>query len=730
MRVKKRSGELKPLDLTQIRKQTKPATEGLEGTSYEEIEESVELLLRDEMPTTELQEILIQSALGKIDVDTPKYTYVAARLSLYDIYHRIKRVHKKAGSGDVYKLVTLEDYFSQNEYILKPFRSKYSKTDMETFQGVIDGDRDKLYDYMGLVTMRDRYLAKNPTIVNSIIKEYEDSEEELTEDMFKEAVTELPQHMHMSIAMFLMQDEDPIIRRALVVEAYDMFSKLEYINPTPVNSNARLVTGGLISCLLGTVPDSIEGIFEMAKEVAFGSKIGSGWGIDWSRVRSYGSTIGINVNAAGGKIPFLKIFNDIAIAVDQNGNRPGAFAVYIETWDIEIFDFLDLKKKNGDDRKRAQDIFIAISASDLFMEREAVDGEWTLFDPRDVRDLTECFGDEFKEKYLAYEADFKKNPHNYNPNTRTVNITEIMREVVSSYNNEGQPFWFFKDTVNGKHLHKQLGIIRSANLCTEVMQPTDEEHTAVCNLGSINLARVNTPEDLIRVTKLGMRCMDNSIDLTPYPSEKARRSQEERRSVGLGMLGEAEMIANKQIYYGSDEHIELISSIYKLVADTAYEASKELAKEKGSCIIDGLRNAYRMATAPNSTSGLFAGTTNSHEPVYNKIWVEENKLGNFIMTAPNININNYEYYQNPYEVDMFKQLEVCAARQYASEHGVDMGISQNIYLDPEGLKASTIREVIRYAWQLGLKTIYYLRSKPPKVNAVKNEKIACVGCAN
>ena len=410
----------------------------------------------------------------------------------------------------------------------------------------------------------------------------------------------------------------------------------------------------------------------------------------------------------------------------NNKKRPGAFALYIENWDIELFDFLDLKKKNGDDRKRAHDIFLALSVSDLFMEREGNDEDWTLFDPADVRDLTEIWGDEFKERYEYYEKDFKENPSKYNPNTRIIKARDIMREVVISYNGEGQPFHFFKDTVNRNNPHPELGIIRSANLCTEVMQPVDDERTAVCNLGSLNLARINTKEDLERITKLGIRCMDNSIDLTPYPNGKSELAQKERRSVGLGLLGEAEMLANMKVHYGSDEHKDIINNIYEIVSNMAHQTSKELAIEKGECIIPGYRNAYLMAVAPNSTSGSFAGTTNSHEPVYNKVWIEENKLGSFKMTAPGINIDNYEYYNNPYEIDIFKQIEVCAIRQ----DKVDMGISFVIYLLPDNLKASKIREVIRYAWKRGLKTTYYLRSKPPKVNAVKHEKIACVGCAN
>ncbi len=360
------------------------------------------------------------------------------------------------------------------------------------------------------------------------------------------------------------------------------------------------------------------------------------------------------------------------------------------------------------------------------MSRVETDATWTLFDPYDARLLTEVYGKEFEVEYERLEEEFRNNPENFNPNTVVIKANDLMRALVISYNNEGGPFWMFKDTTNRNNPHKELGIIRSLNLCQEMAQPTDDEHTAVCNLGSVNLARVNTEKDIRRVVRLGTRMLDNTIDLTNYPSEKSKRTQEDRRAIGIGMLGEAEMLANMKIHYGSDEHLELIDNIYRIVNEESIEASKDLANEKGSCIIEGTRNAYRLCVAPNSTSGIFAGTTNSHELVYNRIWMEDNMLGVFKMTAPNLNVENYQFYKNPYEVDIYKQLDATAVKQ---KH-LDMTISQNIYLDPVGLKASKIKSVILYAWKKGLCSLYYLRSKPPKTNIAKDDEIACFGCNN
>lgn len=706
MLVIKRDGTKQELDISQIRKQTIPATEGLEFTSYEDLEFSTEIMFREDIPTTEVQEVIIQAALNKIDEATPKWTYVAARLSLYDLYHNIKRTYGVTGHGNVYDKVTLKKYIKFNSNIFSDWYLTYTDEEIEELNSCIDYKRDLLFDYLGFITCRDRYLIKR-----------------------NGRVLELPQHLHMSVAMFNSQNEPKEIRMQIVKDLYEALSKLEYINPTPMNTNGRIKNGGLISCLLGTIPDSIDGIFDGYKEIGKGSKIGAGWGIDISRIRSQGSEIDGKDGVAGGKIPFTVILNYISLAVDQCARRPGAFAIYMESWDLDILDFLDLKKKNGEERKRAKDLFLGISLSDLFMERELNDENFVLFDPYDVPMLTETYGDEFKKYYLQYEQEFLNGTRKFNINTVSIPAKDIMRKICQVYTDEGVPFCFFKDTVNATHKYPELGIIRHSNLCTEILQPTDDDHTAVCNLGSINLARVNTEEDLRRVTKIAIRAMDNGIDLTAYPSEKSERTQKERRSVGLGALGEAELIAHRKIEYGSDEHLELIDFIYGTIEDEANKTTRELAIEKGPCIIPDVRNAYLMAIAPNSTSGLFAGTTNSHELAFNKKWTEENKLGQFTMTAPNLNIDNYPYYKNSYEVDIMLQIKVAARRQ---KH-IDMSQSFNIHMNPVGLKLSEVRAVIREAHRQKLKTTYYFRSKPPKVNEThipKTSTVKCSGCEN
>lgn len=460
-----------------------------------------------------------------------------------------------------------------------------------------------------------------------------------------------------------------------------------------------------------------------------------GWGIDITRLRSLGSRIKFKDNAAGGVVPFVKVLNDIALAVDQNGKRAGAFAIYLETWHIDFLDFLDMCKRQGEDRRRGQDLFYAASVSDLFIKRIKENGTWTLFDPVDVPELSETWGEEFEKYYLQAEDDFKNNRRKFNLNTKTINMSELISKMVYNWSTEGKLFWFFKDTVNRGHEHKHLGIIRSSNLCCEIAMPTSESSTAVCNLGSINISRVHSTEDLIETSKVIARMLDNVIDVTDYHSSRAGDTQKAYRSYGVGSIGEAEYLATHKIMFGSKEHEDELHRIYSTISKTLKETSEELAKEKGSCIIPGIRNAYRMAIAPNTSSGLLAGSTCSCEPIYSREWMENSKLGAYKMVAPHVNIDNISYYKNAYELDQGRLLELTAIRQKY----IDMAISHSLYIDPTDymgsgrpVSAMDIIKLIVKAHKLGVKTLYYFRAKARSNKNVeaKEHKISCVGCEN
>ena len=718
MHVTKRNGRKEKFDENHIIKQIKPACEGLENVDYKLLLEHVKLPITDGIKTSEIQNIIIKEALNLVDLDRPNWTYVAARLNFYSLYHKIKhRYLKKKVSGDVYKLVSFKDYveYVKDLDLLSDWYKKYSDKDLDRLSSFIDGSRDNLFDYLGSDICVKRYLLK---------------------DKFLEPV-ELPQYLHMGVAAYLMQNEKDKIR--WTKEYYDATSQFYIVNASPINSYGRIKNGSTISCLINSIPDSIEGIFNKFKEIAIGSSQGSGWGQDWSMVRSKGSYIGNKKGVAGGKIPFLKVDNDISIAVDQRQNRPGAFSVTINVWDIDIYDFIDLKKKNGEERRRARELFPAINIEDVFIERWEEDGTMTLFDPYDVPDLLHLYGEEFTKRYEEYEREFQEDPTRFNKFTEVIKVNDLFKNhIIPSMGKEGMPFIHFIGNSNRANPYKELGMIRALNLCTEIAQPTTPDRTTVCNLGSLNLAKIfetgvneENFKKLAYYTKLLQRGLDNSIDLTRYPSEEAKLAQMERRSTGIGTVGEAELMARLKIRYGTKEHLELLDKIWSTIDKASREASKELAKEKGSCVIPGERNAYRLAIAPNSTSGSFVGTTSSHEQAFDKIWLEENMLGTYPVTAPHINAENYSYYESPYETDTLKLIEANAVRQKY----VDQAISFNIYEDiTKGkIKASYIKKMFIKAHKLGLKSFYYFRTRAPEnTKEIKKQdnKIACVGCAN
>ena len=787
IRVVKRNGRIEPLDISKIQKYTHAACEGLEGVSQSELEVDAKIQFRDGITTAEIQETLIRTAVDKIDVDRPNWTFVAARLFLYDLYHKVSGF-----TGYTH----LRDYFERGEKegrILPGFKDKYDLDDLNDY---IKPERDLQFTYLGIRTLYDRYLIKDRQ-GNPI---------------------ELPQHLFMAVAMFLAQNE--LDCQTWAKKFYDVISKFEVMVATPTLSNARTTRHQLSSCYIGSTPDNIEGIFDSYKEMALLSKFGGGIGWDWSRVRGMGSYIDGHKHAAGGIVPFLKITNDIAIAVDQLGTRKGAIAVYIEPWHIDIRDFIDLKKNSGEERRRAHDLFPALWINDLFMKRVEEDGIWTLFDPYETKDLTELWGEEFEKRYLEYEQreDITK---------ERVKAKELWKLILRSYFETGSPFLCFKDNANRCNPNGHAGIIRSSNLCTEIFQNTepnyykvmvkyedgsidyfDEEEdvtvdsgitkkakkitsidsiggkqvfivektkedglTAVCNLASVNLSKVHTKEDIERVVPIAIRMLDNVIDLNFYPLEKVKKTNLQTRSIGLGVMGEAQMLAEHKIEWGSDEHFHKIDEIMEMISYNAIRASSNLAVEKGKYPLyegsnwskgilpidtankeakkltpdrgglfgyiydwnelrkkvqrDGMRNGYLMAIAPTSSISILTGTTQTIEPVYKRKWFEENLSGLIPVVVPNLSAETWQYYTPAYDLDQRLLIKAAAVRQ----KWVDQGQSVNIFIRLDKASGRYLHEIYSLAWKLGLKSTYYLRSQSPEVSAdVADRSMECLGC--
>jgi len=793
IRVVKRNGRIETLDITKIQKNTEASVMDLEGVSQSELEVDAKLQFQDMMSSEDIQQTLIKTAVDKIDIDRPNWTFVASRLFLYDLYHK---VGGNVGGIKGKPYFHLSKYFERGEQegrILLGLKEKYDLDDLNDY---IKPERDLQFNYMGIRTLYDRYLIKDKN----------------------GKPIELPQQLFMGVAMFLAQNEFDC--QSWAKKFYDLMSKFEVMPGTPTISNARTPRHQLSSCYIGSTPDNIEGIFDVYKEMALLSKFGGGIGWDWSQLRGIGSYIDGHKHAAGGIVPFLKIVNDIALAVDQLGTRKGAIAVYVEPWHIDVRDFLDLKKNSGEERRRAHDLFPAMWLNDLFMQRIEDDATWTLFDPYETRELTDLYGKEFEERYIELET------NDDDILREVISAKGLWKEILRSYFETGNPFLTFKDASNRSNPNKHSGIIRSSNLCTEIFQNTSPDHykikltysdssvevfeedvmltvdngmrkpakkitaldslngkqvwmvdkektdgdTAVCNLASINLSRVNTQEELARVIPTAVRMLDNVIDLNFYPLAKVKKTNEKSRSIGLGVMGEAQMLAEQKIVWGSDEHFQKIDEVMESVSYYTIKSSSDLALEKGvypnyqgsewsqgifpidnaneeACKLvnrgglfgythdwlalkekvkaDGMRNGYLMAVAPTSSISILTGTTQAIEPVYKRKWFEENLSGLIPVVVPNLSPETWEYYTPSYELNQNLLIKAGAIRQ----KWIDQGQSLNIFISLDKASGKYLNEIYMNAWKYGLKSTYYLRSQSPEAsNDVEDRSQECVGC--
>ena len=809
--VVKRDGSREPLDISKIQKQTSAATQGLKNVSQSELELDAKLNFIDGITSEQIQQILIKTAVDKIDLDKPDWTFVAARLFLFDLTHKVRQAYKQHG----YNEITLEAYLAVGKKENRLLSNLGYGYDLTKLQAAIDTQRDYLFNYLGIKTLYDRYLVKD----------------------FDKNPIETPQLMFMGIAMFLAQNESPETKTEWAIKFYNTLSTFKFMLATPTLTNARTLKHQLSSCFVGSAPDNIEGIFDSYKEISLLSKFGGGIGWDFAKIRATGSQIRGYKSASGGLIPFLKILNDEMVAVDQVGTRRGSASVYLEPWHLDVKDFLDLKKNSGEERRRTHELFPALWINGLFMDRVAEDKDWTLFDPYEVPHFTELYGDEFNIAYEAAEQDPKLRK-------QTIRAKDLWKHILTSYYESGSPFLTFKDRANITNPNKHTGVIHSSNLCLEVFQSTAENQykvriyldpksfenkrellynetdqikvkdtetregysyklakhitsldtiiirsvlstteaeykvyateivlskqgkTAVCNLGSLNLSKVNKTEDIKQIIPIAVRMLDNVIDLNFYPVKKTKDTNLETRAIGLGVMGEAEYLAQQNIVFGSPNHYKEIDRLMSDVSYYTIEASSDLAKErkpyqdfkgslwdqgifpldftnsltkalaephqqdwdalKAKVKAQGLRNGYLMAIAPTSSISILVGTTQAIEPVYKRKWYEDNLSGMIPVVVPNLTLDNWHCYVPAYELDQIKLIEAAAVRQKY----IDQGQSLNIFIDPKKAKASYLSSIYQTAYKLNLKSTYYLRSESPdekEFDAV-DRSIECQGC--
>ncbi|EHE1138210.1 ribonucleoside-diphosphate reductase subunit alpha [Listeria monocytogenes] len=694
---------------------------------------------KEDYAADELVDYLIREAEARTDIHIPEWEHFAARLYLNKLYKKASK-NRFYNDDDKYgSYVGLQESLGERGIYSGNILKNYSKEDLIAAGKLIDPEKDKLFTYNGLYLLATRYLAT-------------DSERN---------VYELPQERWLTIALYLMQNEPKEKRMKLVEEAYWALSNLYMTVATPTLANAGKVGGQLSSCFIDTVDDSLQGIYDSNTDVARVSKHGGGVGAYLGYVRSTGAAIRGVKGASGGVIPWIKQLNNTAVSVDQLGQRKGAIAVYLDVFHKDIESFLDLRLNNGDQRLRAHDVFTAVCIPDIFMEAVERRGEWYLFDPHEVKAkkgwYLQDFYDEskgegtFREKYEELVAD-------ETISKKIVKAIDIMKRIMMSQLETGNPFMFYRDEVNRMNPNKHEGMVYSSNLCTEIMQnmsPTkmiqeiisgdqivitkQAGDFVVCNLSSVNLGRAVVAEEgtLERLIEVEVRMLDNVIDLNELPVPQATITNQKYRSIGLGTFGWHHLLALKNIAWGSEEAEKYADELYEQINYLAIRASNKLAQEKGAYKVfkgsdwntgeyfarrnynspewqelakevaeKGLRNAYLVAVAPNMSTAQIAGSTASIDPIYSAFYYEEKKDYRRPVIAPDLNLSTYPYYEKgAYKVDQFASVRQNGRRQ----RHVDQSLSFNFYV-PSGIKASKLLELHMTAWNEGLKTTYYVRS--------------------
>lgn len=704
--------------------------------------------MKRDMNSDERLSAVIKVAIELTTQDAPDWEFIAARLYHFKLTKKLEAQAEMRGIRSFYeKLQYLTAKGLYGAYILEA----YTPEEIEEAATFMRPERNKLFNYSGLSLLAKRYLicthAHEP--IESV------------------------QEMYLGIALHLALPEKTN-RLHWVQKFYDMLSMLQVTMATPTLSNARKPYHQLSSCFIDTVPDSLEGIYRSLDNFAMVSKFGGGMGMYFGKVRAAGGDIRGFKGVAGGVIRWMKLVNDTAVAVDQLGMRQGAVAVYLDVWHKDLPEFLQLRTNNGDDRMKAHDIFPAVCYPDLFwkMAKEDLNQLWYLFCPHEVMKvkgycLEDCFGDEWEQKYLDCVQDSRLSK-------RAISIKDIVRLVLRSSVETGTPFIFNRDTVNRANPNAHQGMIYCSNLCTEIaqnMSPIDsvssEIRTAegdtvvvktmkpgdfvVCNLASLSLGHLpleNTAEMEDKIATV-VRALDNVIDLNLYPVPYAQISNQRYRSIGLGVSGYHHALALRGIRWESEEHLAFADRLFEQINFAAIQASTRLAREKGryACFEgsdwqtgayfekrgyqserwqhlaaevaeQGMRNAYLLAIAPTSSTSIIAGTTAGIDPVMKRFFLEEKKGAMLPRVAPALSDKTWWIYKDAHLINQTWSVRAAGVRQ----RHIDQAQSLNLYITNE----FTMRQLLNLyilAWESGVKTIYYVRSKSLEV-------AECESCAS
>lgn len=755
------SGNRIPLEKTWMADIIQSACNNLDDVDVSKILNATTHNLFDGIALKDVYKALVMTARTLIE-NEPNYTYVTARLLLYDLYSEVLR-----GLYIAHDLMheNIERYYPA---AFRAFIHQGIKTerlhlnlrifDLDRLASMLKPERDQQLTYLSLQTLYDRYFIHQ-----------------------KQVRIELPQVFFMRVAMGLAQSEGEA-RTERAIEFYDVLSSFDFMSSTPTLFNSGTTFPQLSSCFLTTVPDSLDGIYSALKDNALLSKYAGGLGNDWTPVRAMGSYIKGTNGKSLGVVPFLNVADATAIAVNQGGKRKGAVCAYLETWHMDIEEFLDLRKNTGDDRRRTHDMNTANWIPDLFMKRVFENGEWTLFSPDEVPKLHDSFGKAFEKSYVTYE----EKAHRGEVRSKTISALSLWRKMLSMLFETGHPWVTFKDACNLRSPQQHVGVIHSSNLCTEITLNTSGDEIAACNLGSINLVNHMKEgkldiEKLARTIKTAIRMLDNVIDINYYSVPQAHNSNLKHRPIGLGLMGFQDALYLRKISYASEAAVQFADHSMETISYYAIQASMELAKERGryesfegsfwsqgilpidsiqllkqsrgqyldqnsdqtldwdtlrqQVITHGMRHSNVMAIAPTATISNICGVSQSIEPTYQNLFVKSNLSGEFTIINPylvkelkscnlwdNVMAHDLKYYNGSvqkidripvelkqlyttaFEVEPRWLVEAASRRQ----KWIDQAQSLNLYMaEPSGKKLDVL---YRMAWLRGLKTTYYLRS--------------------
>ncbi len=757
LRVKKRNGTTVAFSSEKLLASIRRASEGLGEESFVELIYNEALgNIYDSIPSEDLERALVLAGISFIERD-PAFNFISARLMLQKIMKEVAGSSADAASFDSrYRTAFAEG-------IRAGARSGVLDTrlldfDLERLAEGLRIERDGMLGYLGVHTLYERYFLR-----------------------VEERVMELPQTFWMRVAMGLSLGETERERRAL--EFYDLLSSLRFVSSTPTLFHAGLSRPQLSSCYLSTVKDDLDHIFKVFADNAQLSKWSGGIGNDWTYVRGTGARIRSTNVESQGVIPFLKIANDVTVAINRSGKRRGATCAYLETWHFDIEDFLDLRRNTGDDRRRTHDMNTANWIPDLFMKRVEADADWTLFSPDEVPDLHDLYGRAFETRYEEYERLAREGKIE---KFRVISAGKLWRKMLTRLFETGHPWITFKDPSNIRSPQDHAGVVHNSNLCTEITLNNSQSETAVCNLGSVNLEKLVSGGDIDRdllasTVRTGMRMLDNVVDLNYYPTPEARDSNLRHRPVGLGIMGFQDALFKLDIPFQSEAAIAFADRTMELVSYYAILSSSELAKERGAYqsypgskwdrgvfpidtlsllekergravpiskegALDwtpvrehvarhGMRNSNTMAVAPTATISNIAGCFPCIEPIYKNIYVKSNMSGEFtIVNDYLVNdlkalglwsekmLEQLKYYdgnlqliasipahlrmkyQEAFEIDPIHLIRITAARG----KWIDQSQSHNVFM--KGTSGKLLEKVYFTAWELGLKTTYYLRT--------------------